>query len=56
MPSARQDDVRDYPLARNLVTLAVAVGCEVATAFVRDGSRSSYTITLGDLRIEPYSS
>ncbi len=56
VPSARQDDVCDYPLARNLVTLAVAVGCEVTTGFVRDGSRRSYTITLGDLRVEPYSS
>jgi molybdopterin/thiamine biosynthesis adenylyltransferase len=56
VPSARQDDVCDYPLARNLVTLAVAVGCEVATGFVRDASRRSYTITLGDLKIEPYSS
>jgi len=56
VPSARQDDVCDYPLARNLVTLAVAVGCEAATGFVRDGSRCGYTITLGDLRVEPYSS
>ena len=56
VPSARQDDVCDYPLARNLVTLAVAVGCEVTTGFVRDGSRRSYTITLGDLKVEPYSS
>jgi molybdopterin/thiamine biosynthesis adenylyltransferase len=56
VPSARQDDVCDYPLARNLVTLAVAVGCEVTTGFVRDGSRRSYTVTLGDLKVEPYSS
>jgi len=56
VPSARQDDVCDYPLARNLVTLAVAVGCEVITGFARDGARRSYTITLGDLRVEPYSS
>ena len=56
VPSARRDDICDYPLARNLVTLAVAVGCEVTTAFVRDGSRRSYTITLGDLKVEPYSS
>lgn len=55
VPSARQDDVCDYPLARNLVTLAVAVGCEVITGFVRDGSRRSFTITLGDLRVEPFS-
>jgi molybdopterin/thiamine biosynthesis adenylyltransferase len=54
VPSARQDDVCDYPLARNLATLAVAVSCEVTTGFVRDGSRRSYTITLGDLRIERY--
>ena len=56
VPSARRDDVCDYPLARNLVTLAVAVGCEVTTGFVRDGSRRSYTVTLGDLKVEPYSS
>lgn len=55
VPSGRQDDVCDYPLARNLVMLAVAVGCEVVTAFVQDGSTRSYTITLGDLGVEPIS-
>src|SRR5918911_790720 len=37
VPSAAQDDVCDYPLARNLVTLAVAVACEAIVAFVATG-------------------
>ena len=32
VPSPVNDDVCDYPLARNLIMLAVAVACEVAVA------------------------
>jgi molybdopterin/thiamine biosynthesis adenylyltransferase len=44
-------DVCDYPMARNLIGLCVAVAAEVLVRFVVDGLRESYTITLADLRI-----
>ena len=40
------DDVCDYPLARNLVTLTVAVACEVVLAFLIDGVERSYNASL----------
>jgi molybdopterin-synthase adenylyltransferase len=54
VPSPTNDDVCDYPLARNLVTLTVAVTCEAAVAFVASGKQQSYTITLGDFAVRPY--
>ena len=54
VPSAAQDDVCDYPLARNLVMLTVAVACESITEFVAHGTRRSHTITLRDFNISPY--
>jgi molybdopterin/thiamine biosynthesis adenylyltransferase len=54
VPSAAQDDVCDYPLARNLVMLAVAVACESITEFVAHGARRSHMITLRDFNISPY--
>src|SRR5262249_1377443 len=47
VPSAVQEDLCDYPLARNLVILAVAVACEVVVGFVARHERRSVTITLG---------
>lgn len=55
VPSDAGDDICDYPLARNLVTLTVAVACEAALTFLIDGEEASYTITLEDFRIRPYS-
>ena len=54
VPSAAQDDVCDYPLARNLVTLAVAVACESIVEFVATGARRSHTITLRDFAVRPH--
>ncbi len=54
VPSDAGDDICDYPLARNLVTLTVAVACEAVLAFLIDGEERSYTVTLDDLRIHPY--
>ena len=51
VPSAARDDVCDYPLARNLVTLTAAVACEVLVRCVAAGVRESYTVTLGDLAV-----
>jgi molybdopterin/thiamine biosynthesis adenylyltransferase len=53
VPSAAQDDVCDYPLARNLVTLAVAIVCETIVAYAATGERQSFTATLRDFAIKP---
>ena len=54
VPSAAQDDVCDYPLARNLVTLAVAVVGEVVTGFAATAERRNLTVTLADLAVRPF--
>ena len=54
VPSPVNDDVCDYPLARNLVTLAVATACEVAIDFVATAQQKSFTITLADFAIKPF--
>ena len=54
VPSPANDDVCDYPLARNLVMLAVAVACEVIITFVASGQQQSFTVTLGDFAIKPF--
>jgi molybdopterin/thiamine biosynthesis adenylyltransferase len=46
-------DVCDYPLARNLVLLAVAVASETLIRFVLDGARENWSVTLGDFAIRP---
>lgn len=53
VPSPANDDICDYPLARNLVMLAVAVACEVIVMFVASGEQQSFTVTLGDLAVKP---
>jgi molybdopterin/thiamine biosynthesis adenylyltransferase len=54
VPSPANDDICDYPLARNLVMLAVAVACEVIITFVASGVQQSFTVTLGDFAIKPF--
>jgi molybdopterin/thiamine biosynthesis adenylyltransferase len=51
VPSPTNDDVCDYPLARNLVMLAVAVACETLVTFVATGERESFTVTLRDFAV-----
>jgi molybdopterin/thiamine biosynthesis adenylyltransferase len=46
-------DVCDYPLARNLVLLMVALASEVLVRFVLDGVRQSWTATLADFAVRP---
>ena len=53
VPSATQDDVCDYPLARNLVMMTVAVACETLIRYVATGERRNFTITLDDCVIQP---
>ncbi len=54
VPSPVNDDVCDYPLARNLVMLTVAVASEVLVNFIATGQQQSFTITLGDFAIKPF--
>jgi molybdopterin/thiamine biosynthesis adenylyltransferase len=54
VPSPTNDDVCDYPLARNLVLLTVAVACEVIVKFVATEQQHSYTITLSDFAVNPF--
>ena len=54
VPSPGLDDVCDYPLARNLVMLTVAVACEVTIAFVACKQQQSFTVTLGDFAVKPF--
>ena len=54
VPSPTNDDICEYPLARNLVTLTVAVACEVIINFISTKQQQSFTVTLGDFAIEPF--
>ena len=54
VPSSANDDICDYPLARNLVILTVAVACEVITSFVANEQQKSLTVTLNDFAIEAF--
>lgn len=54
VPSPANDDICDYPLARNLVMLSVAVACESIINFIASGQQQSFTITLRDLAIKEF--
>jgi molybdopterin-synthase adenylyltransferase len=53
VPSPANDDVCDYPLARNLVMLTVAVACEVIVGFVATKEQQNLTCTIGDFAVRP---
>ena len=53
VPADVLGDVCDYPLARNLVLLAVAVASETLIRFVLDGTRQNWSATLRDFAIRP---
>lgn len=55
VPSAARDDVCDCPLARNLVTLTLALACEVIMTYAATGERQSFTETLRDFAVRPFS-
>lgn len=54
VPSDANDDVCDYPLARNLVMLTVAIACESIITFVATEKQLSYTVTLKDLTVQRF--
>ena len=53
VPQVVAGDVCDYPLARNLVLLAVAVASETVVRFVLDGQRGCWSLTLRDFTVGP---
>ena len=53
VPRDAGPDMCDYPLARNLVLLAVAAASEAVVRFAVVGERAGWTATLGDLAIQP---
>lgn len=48
-----EDGPCDYPLARNLVAMAVAVASESLVEFILTGKENSYDITLRDRQVRP---
>jgi molybdopterin/thiamine biosynthesis adenylyltransferase len=54
VPGDVAGDDCDYPLARNLVVLAVAVASETLVRFVADGTRQNWSATLGDFAVRPF--
>ena len=54
VPKGGGKDVCEYPLARNLVLLAVSVATEAIIRFVDKGVKESYTITLGDFGVRKF--
>jgi molybdopterin/thiamine biosynthesis adenylyltransferase len=53
VPNDVAGDVCDYPLARNLVLIAVAVASEVVVRFAAVGARESWSLTLADFAVRP---
>jgi molybdopterin-synthase adenylyltransferase len=53
VPQDTAGDVCDYPLARNLVLLVVAIASEATVRFVLGGIKEDYSVTLRDLVIRP---
>jgi molybdopterin/thiamine biosynthesis adenylyltransferase len=51
VPRDVDDDVCEYPLARNVILLAVAVASEAMIRYVLDGSKTSWSVTLRDFAI-----
>jgi len=51
VPKDVAGNVCDYPLARNLILVTVAVAAESIVAFAADGQCKSWTITLRDLAV-----
>lgn len=54
VPQDVAGDVCDYPLARNLILLVVAVASETVVRFALTGERKDFSVTLGDFAIRPW--
>ena len=53
VPQDVAGDVCDYPLARNLILLVIAVASETIVRFALAGERKDFSVTLGDFAIRP---
>jgi len=53
VPQDVAGDVCDYPLARNLILLVVAVASEIIVRFALAGERKDFSVTLRDFAIRP---
>ncbi|MBV9123624.1 MAG: ThiF family adenylyltransferase [Planctomycetes bacterium] len=53
VPGNAAEDVCDYPLARNLVLLTVALASETLVRYVLEGTRENWSATLRDFAIRP---
>ncbi len=51
VPSATNDDVCDYPLARNLAILTSAIAAETVIRFLASGTMENRALTFGDLKL-----
>jgi len=51
VPKKHGKDICEYPLARNIILLAVAVGTETILRYVDTGVKENYAITLKDCNI-----
>ena len=56
VPQDVAGDVCEYPLARNLVLLAVAIASETLVRYVLEGVRESRSATLLDYAVRPFES
>ena len=56
VPADVAGDVCDYPLARNLVLLAVALASETLLQFVLAGAQQNWSATLRDFAVRPLES
>lgn len=54
VPTPAQDDICDYPLARNLALMAVSVAAEVLINFIATQNQQSYTVTLSDFAVKEF--
>ncbi len=54
IPSPINDDICDYPLARNLVIVTIAIASEIIINYLATGEQKSYTFTLGDFAVKPF--
>lgn len=52
VPAEKGEDDCDYPLARNLIMLLVGVASEVIVRFITERRKDSYTVTLGDFKVQ----
>jgi molybdopterin/thiamine biosynthesis adenylyltransferase len=53
VPADVEGDVCDYPLARNLVLLIVAIASEVLIRHILEGKRENWSATLRDFAVRP---